>query len=86
MPIGTNYLVRFSHVDPTNGLPVYLTKDGEETYTWDLQDRVAVGNVMPDAIGGLTNTFNYKNLEFSFLVSLERGCIVNSLGEDCLQV
>ena len=67
MPIGTNYLVRFSHVDPTNGLPVYLTKDGEETYTWDLQDRVAVGNVMPDAIGGLTNTFNYKNLEFSFL-------------------
>jgi hypothetical protein len=67
MPIGTNYLVQFSHVDPTNGLPVYLTKDGEETYTWDLQDRVAVGNVMPDAIGGLTNTFNYKNLEFSFL-------------------
>ncbi|MEY2970381.1 MAG: hypothetical protein RLZZ599_754, partial [Bacteroidota bacterium] len=67
MPIGTNYLVRFSHVDAQNGLPVYLTKDGEETYTWDLQDRVAVGNVMPDAIGGLTNTFNYKNLEFSFL-------------------
>ena len=67
MPIGTNYLVQFSHVDPTNGLPVYLTKDGEETYTWDLQDRVAVGNVMPDAIGGLTNTLNYKNLEFSFL-------------------
>ncbi len=67
MPIGTNYLVKFSHVDPQNGRPVYLTKDGEETYTWDLQDRVALGNVMPDAIGGLTNTFNYKNFEFSFL-------------------
>ena len=67
MPIGTNYLVRFSHVDPTNGLPVYLDKEGNETYTWDLQDRVAVGNVMPDAVGGLTNTFNYKNYEFSFL-------------------
>jgi len=24
MPIGTNYLVQFSHVDPANGLPVYL--------------------------------------------------------------
>jgi TonB-linked SusC/RagA family outer membrane protein len=67
MPIGTNYLVRFSHVDPANGLPVYLDIDGNETYTWDLQDRVAVGNVMPDAVGGLTNTFNYKNYEFSFL-------------------
>ena len=67
MPIGTNYLVQFSHVDPANGLPVYLDKEGNETYTWDLQDRVAVGNVMPDAIGGLTNTFNYKNWEFGFM-------------------
>ena len=67
MPIGTNYLVQFSHVDPHNGLPVYLDKEGNETYTWDLQNRVAVGNVMPDAIGGLTNTFNLKNWEFAFM-------------------
>ena len=67
MPIGTNYLVQFSHVDPQNGLPVYLDKEGNETYTWDLQNRVAVGNVMPDAIGGLTNTFNFKNWEFGFM-------------------
>ena len=67
MPIGTNYLVLFSHVDPQNGLPVYLDKEGNETYTWDLQNRVAVGNVMPDAIGGLTNTFNLKNWEFAFM-------------------
>ena len=67
MPIGTNYLVKFSHVDPTNGLPVYLDLEGNETYTWDLQNRVATGNVMPDAIGGLTNTFNYKNWEFGFM-------------------
>ncbi len=67
MPIGTNYLVQFSHVDPQNGLPVYLDKEGNETYTWDLQNRVAVGNVMPDAIGGLTNTFNFNNWEFGFM-------------------
>ena len=66
-PIGTNFLVRFSHVDPENGKPVYLDKDGVETYQWNANDRVAVGSVLPDAIGGITNIFHYKNWDFSFL-------------------
>lgn len=67
-PVGTNFLVRFSHVDPNNGRPVYIDKDGNTTYTWDPADRVAVGDVLPDVIGGMTNTFNYKNWEMTLVI------------------
>jgi TonB-linked SusC/RagA family outer membrane protein len=59
-PVGTNYLVRFSHVDPANGRPVYIDKDGNSTYEWNPDDRVPVGDVLPRAVGGFENTFTYK--------------------------
>lgn len=66
-PVGTNFLVRFSHVDPATGRPVYLDIDGNPTFTWDPANRVPVGSVLPDAIGGITNTFSYKQWDLSFL-------------------
>ncbi len=60
-PVGANYLVRFSHVDPESGRPVYLDINGKETYTWDPDNRVEVGRVLPKAIGGFTNTFEFGN-------------------------
>ncbi len=67
-PVGTNFLVRFSHVDPATGRPVYLDIDGNPTFTWDPADRVPVGSVLPDAVGGITNTFSYKQWDLSFLM------------------
>lgn len=72
-PIGTNYLVRFSHVDPETGKPVYLDKNGEETFIWDPQDRVVIGNILPDFTGGLNNTFEYKGFTLSFLFVFTKG-------------
>lgn len=66
-PVGTNYLVRFSHVDSETGRPVYLDINGNPTFDWTPDDRVPVGNVMPDAIGGITNNFKYRQWDFSFL-------------------
>ncbi|MBT1696882.1 TonB-dependent receptor [Fulvivirgaceae bacterium PWU4] len=67
-PVGTNYLVRFSHVDAATGKPVYLDKNGYETFTYNEQDdRMPVGDVLPDAVGSFTNTFNYKSFDLSFL-------------------
>lgn len=74
-PVGTNFLVRFSHVDTETGAPVYLDTDGNETYEWDPDNRVPVGKVLPDAVGGITNNFYYKNWDFSFL-------FVYSIGAD----
>lgn len=72
-PVGTNFLVRFSHVDPTTGRPVYLDKNGNQTFTWDPADRVAVGAVLPDAVGGITNNFSYKNWDLGILFNFVLG-------------
>ncbi len=74
-PVGTNYLIRWSHVDPNNGLPVYLDINGNQTYNYDNKNRMAVGKIIPDAIGGITNTFRYKNWDMSVL-------IIYSIGSD----
>lgn len=66
-PVGTNFLVRFSHVDQETGRPVYLDLDGNPTFEWNPDNRVAVGKVLPDAVGGITNNFRYKNWDLSFL-------------------
>ncbi len=60
-PIGTNYLVRFARVDPNDGLPIFLDKEGNETKTFDLENRVSAGSVIPDATGGFGTKFKYKN-------------------------
>lgn len=64
-PVGTNFLVRFSHVDPATGAPVYFDLNGNETKKWDPANRVAVGNVLPKAFGNLANTISYKNWELN---------------------
>lgn len=67
-PVGTNYLVPFSHVDPATGRPVYIDINGNPTFEYNEQrDRRAVGKVLPDATGGFTNTFNYKGFDLSAL-------------------
>jgi TonB-dependent starch-binding outer membrane protein SusC len=72
-PVGINYLVRFSRVDSQTGLPVWLDKDGNETFNFSLNNRVFVGSVVPDAIGGITNTFRYKGFDLSVLVAFTIG-------------
>jgi hypothetical protein len=66
-PIGTNFLVRYQGVDPETGRPVYLDRNGNPTFDWSPNDRVPVGNVLPDAVGGITNTFMYDNWDFGFM-------------------
>jgi TonB-dependent starch-binding outer membrane protein SusC len=67
-PVSTNYIIRFDHVDEATGKPVYLDKDGKETFTYDpAVNRVSAGAGIPKFLGGITNTFNYKALDFSFL-------------------
>ena len=45
-------------------------------------DRVIIGSTEPKYILGLTNTFNYKNLELSFFVYGRMGYIFNAGGEN----
>ncbi|HYF70040.1 MAG TPA: TonB-dependent receptor [Ohtaekwangia sp.] len=67
-PVGTNFLIRYAGVDPETGRPIYLDKDGYETFEYNEQrDRVPVGDVVPDAVGSFTNMFAYKNFDLSFM-------------------
>lgn len=72
-PLGVNYLVRYKGVDPADGLPIWLNKDGYETKTFSLDDRVNTGQVLPDYVGGLTNTFSYKGFELNTLFTFAIG-------------
>ncbi len=76
-PVGTNHLVRISRIDPADGRPVYLDKNGNETknYKFAGGDGFAVpaGKVIPDFTGGFTNTFRYKNLSLSALFTFSVG-------------
>jgi len=73
-PIGVNYIVQFSHVDPESGRPVYLDAEGNETFEYNPATmRVAAGNIQPDFTGGLRNTFKYKNFDMSFLFYFSKG-------------
>ena len=40
-----------------------------------------IGNVNPDWIGGVNNTFKYKNVSFSFLIDVKKGGSVFSLDQ-----
>jgi TonB-linked SusC/RagA family outer membrane protein len=72
-PIGTNFLVRYKGVDPNDGLPIWLDKDGFETKTFSLDNRVPVGKILPDYVGGLTNTFNFKGFELNTMFTFAIG-------------
>ncbi|SMC68123.1 SusC/RagA family TonB-linked outer membrane protein [Pedobacter nyackensis] len=72
-PLGVNFLVRYKGVDPADGLPIWLNKDGYETKTFSLDDRVITGQVLPDYVGGLTNTFTYKGFELNTMFTFAIG-------------
>lgn len=66
-PVGTNYVVRYYGVDPQDGLPIWYDKEGKLTKTFSLNDRVPVGKVIPDYVGGANTSLSYKNFDLSAL-------------------
>lgn len=76
-PVGTNRLVRFSRIDPADGRPIYLDKQGNETKTYKFEGgegfAVPAGKVIPDFTGGFTNTFRYKGFELNALFTFSVG-------------
>lgn len=81
-PIGSFYLMKFSHVDPETGLPVYLDANGNETFDYDNAQRQYVGDGLPEAIGGITNSFRYKQWDAQILATFSLGAkIFDSSGK-----
>ena len=76
-PVGTNRLVLVSRIDPADGRPIYLDKNGNETKTYKFEGgegyAVPAGKVIPDFTGGFTNTFRYKGFQLSALFTFSVG-------------
>lgn len=72
-PIGSFYLVEFSHVDATTGKPVYLDLNGKETFDYDNSIRKFVGSGLPKMYGGITNTWTFKGFSLSSLFTYSLG-------------
>ncbi len=69
------YSVRFAGLNE-NGIPTFLSPEGERVFEFDLQEREGFtetlkyeGPTEPRGAGGITNTLQYKNFTFSFLIS-----------------
>lgn len=62
----TLYTVQSLGIDPVTGQEVYLTRDGKKTFTWNVKDKVPVGDTNPKVSGTISSAVNWK--EFSFNV------------------
>lgn len=51
-------------VDPATGYEVYVKRNGESTFVYDVDDAVAVGNTRPDIEGVISSNLNYKGITF----------------------
>ncbi len=69
------YSTKFAGLND-QGVPTFFDENGETVFQYDLQDREGLedllkyeGPVEPRGAGGLTNTFNYKGVTLSVLLS-----------------
>lgn len=56
------YAMRSAGIDPATGREIYIKRNGDYTFTYDPDERVAVGNTNPALQGSLMTTLRWKNL------------------------
>lgn len=61
------------HTNPQPGFKKYKNLNPEEDNIVDTKDMKVIGNANPLFTGGITNTFKYKNIDFSFFCEFKYG-------------
>lgn len=56
------YTVPSAGIDPATGREIFITKDGEYTYTWNPEDKVAYGDRTPKNLGSISSFVRWKDL------------------------
>lgn len=59
------WAVKSLGIDPATGREVFLTEEGKQTFIYDAEDRVVVGNTKPDMEGVVGINLIYKKLQFN---------------------
>lgn len=77
LPAQSFFLVKYAGVDPSNGDPLYYTRDGKgTTNVYDPSDRVFFGTADAPYFGGITNNFNYKGIELDVFWIFSLGNVI----------
>jgi TonB-dependent starch-binding outer membrane protein SusC len=61
-PIGVYEGVPYAGVNPANGKAMWLDINNQPVYVTTVDDRRIIGNTLPKAYGGWTNTFKYRGI------------------------
>lgn len=73
----TFYLPKWKGVNPDTGLGEFWADPNDESKgvvnKYSDAGNGIVGKAVPDVLGGMTNTFRYKDFDFSFMVSYQFG-------------
>lgn len=69
----TIYAVRSLGVDPVSGREVFLTRDGERTFNWSPNHKVAVGDTSPLISGTISTSLNWRDLSFALGMTYRYG-------------
>jgi TonB-linked SusC/RagA family outer membrane protein len=77
-PVNSLFSVKFTGLDPANGIPLFVDEKGVVNNGVYLQDDnidylVYEGPVDPTITGGFSNTFNYKNLSLNVFITYQAG-------------
>lgn len=64
-PMNAIYVVPSLGIDPSTGKELYLKKNGEVTYNWDVDDRVFYGVSQPKYRGNINTTVRYRDLSLN---------------------
>lgn len=67
------FAMRSAGIDPATGKEIFIKRNGEYTYNYNTNERVAVGNSNPILKGSLMNTFRWKGFSFSISTSYTFG-------------
>jgi TonB-linked SusC/RagA family outer membrane protein len=67
------YMVRNAGINPQNGNPYYLDKDGKQTETYNPDARVVLGSLETPYFGGFGSSLNFKGFEVSAFFSFATG-------------
>lgn len=67
------YTVPSAGIDPATGREIFINKDGQYTYDWNPEDKVAFGDRTPNYLGSISSFARWKNLSLNISSSFSLG-------------
>ena len=71
--INTFFMVPYKGINPDNGNAEWIARNGSIINTVSPNERVIVGDAIPDFTGGFSNTFNYNGFDFNVFFNFTYG-------------